>query len=111
MNIQMYGPREAYIDIDLMLKAVRRRLLKANDEHGNKVLRKAILDEFGEIERFTLGRLLRAGVIDAGAISPEAQEQNRRSDWQVIQTRFSAGFSTGSQPVSDRGILRVGIGS
>jgi len=65
MEIGLYGPREAYIDIDLMLKAVRRRLLKANDEHGNKVLRKAILDEFGEIERFTLGRLLRAGVVDA----------------------------------------------
>jgi hypothetical protein len=63
-----YGAREAYIDVELLTQQMRRRLLKANDEHGNKVLRKEILDAFGEIQRFATSRFLRAGVIHASDI-------------------------------------------
>ena len=68
-NAQGYGPREAFLEISLLLAQTRRRLLKSNDEHGNKVMRKEILDGFGEVERFAIGRLQRAGiVIDASDI-------------------------------------------
>ena len=69
-QMQGYGAREAFIDISLLLSQLRRRLLKANDEHGNKTMRKELLDAFGEIERFATGRLERAGIIiDASNIN------------------------------------------
>jgi len=80
-RIQGYGAREAFLEISLLLAQMRRRLLVKNDEHGNKVLRKEILDTFGEIERFSVSRLQRAGVefdasdFDAGQPSEQAGRQ------------------------------------
>ena len=65
---QGYGPREAWLEISLLEAQLRRRLLKANDEHGNKFLRKEILDAFGEWERFSSRKLLQAGIINASDI-------------------------------------------
>lgn len=58
-----YGPREAVTDFELALKESRRQLLRSNDEHGNKVMRKKILDEFAELFRFLENRMIRAGVL------------------------------------------------
>jgi len=57
-----YGPQQAFLEISLLMSQVRRRLLKCNDEHGNKVMRKEILDGFGEIDRFASAKLARAGI-------------------------------------------------
>jgi hypothetical protein len=75
-----YGPREAFLEISLLLAQVRRRLLKSNDEHGNKVMRKEILDGFGEVDRFAVGRLEKAGIIyDAGDIDIGKSRQQTSS--------------------------------
>ena len=60
---QGYGVREAFLEISLLMSQVRRRLLKSNDEHGNRVMRKEILDGFGEIDRFASAKLEKAGVV------------------------------------------------
>src|SRR3990167_11224719 len=66
--VQGYGPREAWIEITLLTAQLRRRLLKANDEHGNKFLRKEILDAFGELGRFSSSKLHLAGILNASDI-------------------------------------------
>ena len=66
--ISGYGPREAWLEITLLEAQLRRRLLKANDEHGNKFLRKEILDAFGELERFSSNKLVQAGILNASDI-------------------------------------------
>ncbi len=58
-----YSTQNLFFDLENYVTAMRLRLLRLNDEFGNKHIRKAILDEMGELARFTAGRFARAEIV------------------------------------------------
>lgn len=71
-----YSTQQLFFDVENYLTAMRRRLLELNDEFGNKHVRKAILDEMGELARFVAGRFARAEIIDAKKLTGPDYKQD-----------------------------------